>query len=130
MRENKRYQGKILDQKSWKRDNSDRLFDIIYSEKQNNDNDLAIKLYGKKDHRYKDLKARFKDNLITSILAIDPHNQDILTPSKKYYALIREMAVVKILTIRTLHQAAIFFARRCYSKSSDLGYYDIMYDAV
>ncbi|MEL6717935.1 MAG: hypothetical protein AAFP82_04410 [Bacteroidota bacterium] len=130
MRENKRYQGKILDQKSWKRDNSDRLFDIIYSEKQNNDNDLAIKLYGKKDHRYKDLKARFKDNLITSILAIDPHNQDILTPSKKYYALIREMAVVKILTIRTLHQAAIFFARRCYSKASDLGYYDIMYDAV
>jgi len=116
--------------KIWKRDKSDVFYEKLKDEEFKNDEEAAKYFYGVKDHRYIELKMRTLDNLITSVLLLDFKSKRIHSNSKAYYSMLREMAVANILLGNTYHKSAIYLAKRCYRKSEQLGYYNIMYDSA
>ncbi|MEM8526509.1 MAG: hypothetical protein AAGG68_17840 [Bacteroidota bacterium] len=121
------YQGQALGYKKRKHTQSQKLYERILEEENfESDEDIALAMYGTFDWKYRDLKRRFLNNLITSVLMIEFDGQRMPKYNRKYYSLLRELTVAKILLGKTLHQSAIFFTKRCYKKAKQYAFYDIL----
>ncbi|MEM1326177.1 MAG: hypothetical protein AAGI23_09500 [Bacteroidota bacterium] len=130
LRQHRIYQSKTLLSKNWKRDKSDEFLEKIQQDEFHSEEELATYFYRKKDRRYTALKGRFYDNMIASILLVDFKNQRMHPFSRKYYTIVRELAAAKILLGKTFPNAAIYIANRCLKRAYEIGFYDLVYDAI
>ncbi|MEM8528104.1 MAG: hypothetical protein AAGG68_25905 [Bacteroidota bacterium] len=124
------HQGHSLINRPRKRNLSDVLFEKISNGEFKNEEEAALEIYGTWDYRFRRLRGRFIDNITTSILGIDFKGQQTYKYSKNYYACLREITVAKILNGKTFYSSAVFFAKRCYDKSRQYGYYDLLFDSI
>ncbi|MEM8525369.1 MAG: hypothetical protein AAGG68_12085 [Bacteroidota bacterium] len=131
IRVNTIYQGHTLIKNTRKANYSDNLYQSLLNQEVTTEEEAAQLFFGVWDHRYRELRQRFISSLTTSVLMLDWSGDRSMSKYQKgYYALIREIAVAKILQGKNLRDSAVYYARRCYKKSKELACYDIMEDAV
>lgn len=123
-------QGNLLPMVNRKKGRSNQLFTALSSGDLKNDEEAAEHFFGIWDHKYLELRGRLIKDIVTSTLAIDWSSVGDTKYQAAYYSLIREIAVAKIFSGKYLVNAALYFMKRCYKKSKQFGFYDIMEESV